>query len=261
MRIRTLELDKFGAFDSLRLAFRHDARVHVVYGPNEAGKSTALAAVGALLYGVPERTPYAYRFPGQELRIGAEIVGRDGAALVFRRRKGRKNTLQDEGGASLPDEALASFLGAVGEEAFRRSFGLDAAALRDGGEAMLRADGDVGATLLEAASGLHNLLDVRQSLEAEADGVFGDRKAGHRLFYQALERHTSARKAIEAKELRVEAWRRLNVEIDDLGEKLEFDPRRATGERVRAGAAQSPSPDGAGSQGDRGVRASPCRFC
>ncbi len=66
MKLRTLELDKFGAFDNLRLNFRADAKLHVVYGPNEAGKSTALAAVGALLYGVPERTPFAFRFPGQE---------------------------------------------------------------------------------------------------------------------------------------------------------------------------------------------------
>ncbi|MBV9289471.1 MAG: AAA family ATPase, partial [Hyphomicrobiales bacterium] len=89
MRIRTLELDKFGGFQSLRLKFRADARLHVVYGPNGAGKSTALAAILALLYGVPERSAYVYRFPGQELRIGAEIVGRDGVRFVFRRRKGR----------------------------------------------------------------------------------------------------------------------------------------------------------------------------
>ena len=52
MRLLSLELEKFGAFADLRIAFRPDARLHVVYGPNEAGKSTALAAVGALLFGV-----------------------------------------------------------------------------------------------------------------------------------------------------------------------------------------------------------------
>ena len=77
MRLLSLELEKFGAFADLRIAFRPDARLHVVYGPNEAGKSTALAAVGALLFGVPERTPYASRFPGQ-LRVGAEIAAADG---------------------------------------------------------------------------------------------------------------------------------------------------------------------------------------
>ncbi len=221
MRIRTLELEKFGAFDALRLRFRSDARVHVVYGPNEAGKSTALAAVGALLYGVPDRTPYAFRYPAQDLRIGAELVGRDGSLLAVRRRKGRRNTLVDEAGAPLPDEALDALLGGVGEDAFRRSFGLDAAALREGGKAMLGADGDVGATLLEAASGLRGLLGLRARIEDEADAIFGERKAAHRLFYQALDRHGEAVKAIKARELKVDEWRRLNDDIAALGARVE----------------------------------------
>ena len=59
MRLLSLELEKFGAFADLRIAFRRDARLHVVYGPNEAGKTSALAAIGALLFGVPERSPLA----------------------------------------------------------------------------------------------------------------------------------------------------------------------------------------------------------
>src|SRR5271169_4120544 len=105
MRLLSLELEKFGAFADLRIAFRPDARLHVVYGPNEAGKSSALAAIGALLFGVPERSPYASRFPGQ-LRVGAEIVAADGRSLKFQRRKGRKNTLLSGSGSPLPDDAL-----------------------------------------------------------------------------------------------------------------------------------------------------------
>ncbi len=129
MRLLSLELEKFGAFADLRIAFRQDARLHVVYGPNEAGKSTALAAVGALLFGVPERTPYASRFPGQ-LRVGAEIAAADGRRLKFWRRKGRRMTLLDGAGDPLPDDALAPFLGGLSREVFERSFGLDAAKLQ-----------------------------------------------------------------------------------------------------------------------------------
>ena len=122
MRLLSLELEKFGAFETLRIAFRPEARLHVVYGPNEAGKSTALAAVGAMLFGVPERTPYASRFPGQ-LRVGAEIVAADGRSLKFWRRKGRKNTLLSGSGSPLPDDALAPFLGGLSQDVFERSFG------------------------------------------------------------------------------------------------------------------------------------------
>ena len=221
MKLRTLEIEKFGLFDRLRLRFRDDARVHVVYGPNEAGKSTALAAVGALLYGVPERTPYAFRFPSQEMRVGAEIVSRDGTSLVLRRRKGRKNTLQNEDGAPLPDDALDALLGGVGEDVFRRSFGLDFSGLREGGQAMLGADGDVGAALLEAASGLRGLIGVRATIDEEADAIFAERRSEKRRFYQALDRHGEAVKAIRAKELGTDAWRRLNDDIVRCGAEIE----------------------------------------
>jgi uncharacterized protein YhaN len=245
MRFLSLELEKFGAFDRLSLAFRRGARLHVVYGPNEAGKSTALAAVGALLFGVPERTAYTYRFQAHELRIGAEIVAADGRALAFRRRKGRKNTLQGSAGESLSDDALAPFLGALGEEVFRRSFGLDAAELRRGGEAMLKADGDLGAAMLEAASGLRGLVDLRKALDDEAEGVFGERKAGHRLFYQALDRFSAARDAIREKELRVDEWKTLNAEIGSLSGRLDAvraERRAAEAERARLSRLKRSAP-------------------
>ena len=245
MRLLGLELEKFGAFDSLSLAFRRGARLHVVYGPNEAGKSTALAAVGALLFGVPERAAYAYRFPGQELRVGAEIVAADGRTLAFRRRKGRKNTLQGRNGETLPDDALAPFLGALGEDVFRRSFGLDAAELRRGGEAMLRADGDLGAAMLEAASGLRGLVDLRKALDEEAEVLFGERRAGHRLFYQALDRFSAARDAIREKELRVDEWKKLNVNIDSLSGKLDHvraERRAAEVEKARLSRLKRSAP-------------------
>src|SRR5271170_2836832 len=220
MRFLSLELEKFGAFETLRIAFRPEARLHVVYGPNEAGKSTALAAVGAMLFGVPERTPYASRFPGQ-LRVGAEIVAADGRSLKFWRRKGRKNTLLSGSGSPLPDDALAPFLGGLSQEVFERSFGLDANKLRAGGDEMLQADGDLGASLLAAASGLRGLADLRRSLDDEADGVFAPRAGKDRRFYQALERFNAARGAIREKELRSDAWVKLNKDIEELSHELD----------------------------------------
>ena len=220
VRLLSLELEKFGAFETLRIAFRPEARLHVVYGPNEAGKSTALAAVGALLFGVPERTPYASRFPGQ-LRVGAEIVAADGRSLKFWRRKGRKNTLLGDSGSPLPDDALAPFLGGLSQEVFERSFGLDANRLRAGGDEMLQADGDVGASLLAAASGLRGLTELRRSLDDEADGVFAPRAGKDRRFYQALERFNAARAAIREKELRSDTWVKLNSDIEELSHELD----------------------------------------
>ena len=46
MRIERLLLERFGHFEDFELDFGTTSRLHVVFGPNEAGKSTLLAAIG-----------------------------------------------------------------------------------------------------------------------------------------------------------------------------------------------------------------------
>ena len=60
MRLIRLALERYGAFTDRTVEFRPDARLHVVLGANEAGKSTALAAVTDLLFGFGKSTPYAF---------------------------------------------------------------------------------------------------------------------------------------------------------------------------------------------------------
>ena len=157
------------------------------------------------------------------------------ARLKFWRRKGRKTTLLDGSGNPLPDDALAPFLGGLSQDVFERSFGLDAARLRAGGDEMLRADGDVGASLLAAASGLRGLAELRRSLEDEADGVFAPRASKDRRFYQALERFNAARAAIREKEVRSDAWIKLNKDIEELSHELDrLRAERRAGDIERA---------------------------
>jgi uncharacterized protein YhaN len=191
MRLLDLTLDCYGPFKGLKLNFDPEAQVHIVYGPNEAGKSSALAALGDLFYGAPRRI--AFLRP-KDMRLGATLRGRNGQILQFFRRRGDKNTLLDASGAVLPDDALAPFLGAATRDIFDRAFGLDAKNLREGGNDMLRAEGEIGASLFAAASGLRGLLELRGGLDAEAEKIFDDRRAGHRAFYQALDRFEAARK-------------------------------------------------------------------
>ncbi|MFZ4625210.1 MAG: AAA family ATPase, partial [Rhodoferax sp.] len=44
MKIRQLLLKAFGPFTNTRLDFSGPANLHLIYGPNEAGKSSALRA-------------------------------------------------------------------------------------------------------------------------------------------------------------------------------------------------------------------------
>ena len=46
MRLARIELIRFGSFADVALDFKRQPGLHLVYGPNEAGKSTALRNSG-----------------------------------------------------------------------------------------------------------------------------------------------------------------------------------------------------------------------
>ncbi|MDQ0133617.1 uncharacterized protein YhaN [Neorhizobium galegae] len=219
MRFNRLDILRYGALTDRTLTFRPDAKLHVIYGPNEAGKSSALSAISDLLFGFPTAAEYSFLHDPTALRVGAAIAARDGQVLEFRRRRGRKNTLlaANEAEEALPEDALAPFLGTLSCDVFERAFGLDSASLRAGGETMLKSGGEIGSLLFSAASGLTGLSDLRKSFDAEADGIYAPRRSKDRLFYQVLDSHDEARKAERDNELKAGDWKKL------LAEQAEID--------------------------------------
>ena len=172
MRLRTLELVRYGGYADRALDFGEgDCDLHLVVGPNEAGKSTLLSAIGDLLFGFPGQTTQDWRFGYQELRIRAELEHESGRLSVIRR-KGNKNTLLGADGAALPDDTLTSLLGGLDRPGFERMFGLDRAKLQAGGHAMLEGRDDASRTLFEAGTGLAAAGAELRRLDGQAAALF-----------------------------------------------------------------------------------------
>lgn len=186
MRFTRLDLERYGRFEDKTLLFRPDATLHVVLGANEGGKTTALTAIADLLYGISTSTIYNFQHDNKNLRIGAELLLRDGGRLSFRRRKGNQNTLLDANDEPLPDDFLGRALGTVSRDVFNKEFGLTAASLRQGGEELLKAGGKLAETLATGSAGLSALSIVRGTISGEADGLFTTRRSGSKEFYMAL---------------------------------------------------------------------------
>jgi len=222
MRFTRLDILRYGALTDRSLTFRPDARLHVIYGPNEAGKSSALAAISDLMFGFPNAAEYSFLHDANTLRVGAEIVGRNGNSLSFRRRRGRKNTLlsADAAETALPEDALAAFLGSLNRDVFERAFGLNSDRLRLGAAAMLKGGGEIGSLLFSAASGLLGLTQLKQSLESEAELIYAPRKSKDRTFYQALDRHDDAKRLERDSELKSNDWKRLLADAADVESQL-----------------------------------------
>ena len=113
MKIRSLNLAAFGPFTDRLLTFDHEAGLHIVYGPNEAGKSSALRGLKALLYGIDARTLDNFKHDNRSLRVSGHIRDAAGHELLFSRRKGNKNTLLAQDGEPLGEQALLGFLQGV----------------------------------------------------------------------------------------------------------------------------------------------------
>jgi uncharacterized protein YhaN len=176
MIFRELQLLAFGAFTNHTLDFSARPRgLHIVFGPNEAGKSTALRALTALLFGIPSRTRDNFRHDYQRLRVGGILQRADGSEVALVRRKGNANTLLDPLGGPLEDAVLLPFLGGVTADQFTAMFGINHATLRAGGEAILLQGGEVGQSLFAASMGSAAVQTLLTALESEADELFRPR--------------------------------------------------------------------------------------
>lgn len=204
MRLLSLALLSFGSFAGTTLDL--SARgVHVVYGPNEAGKSTALRAITGLFYGIPHVSPDAHTHRPDELRIGGRLQNRAGAEISVVRRKGRIRTLLDGSGAPLPEGALLPFLGGIGEEVFRAAFGLNHETLRLGAQALVEGKGHLGESLFGAGLGGTGVTSVLESLRKEAEEQYSP-QARTRKLNLALRAVTEAKRRVSAEAMPASAW-------------------------------------------------------
>jgi len=222
MRIDRLDLERYGHFDGRSLDLSDaQARLHIVHGPNEAGKSTTLSAICDLLFGVPERSRLGYRHGNNALRVGALLRLADGSPLEVRRRKGRTATLLDADGTALPDNLLAPHLAGIDRAGFERLFGLDHDRLRAGGRAMLEAGGDLARTLFQAGSGLSGLGDIVARLSREGDEIGGPhrRQAGKPL-WKAIDAHIDAAARMRNEATKADAWDAVQTAVSDARERL-----------------------------------------
>ena len=176
MKILELRLTAFGPFTDRVVNLSAGSHgLHVIFGPNEAGKSSALRALHALLYGIPGQTSDAFLHPYESLRLGGHLRLSAGDEIEFIRRKGNKGTLRALDGTRLDDRALDRFLCGVGHDQFEMFWGIDHAKLVQGGKDILEGHGDLGESLFAAGTGASHLGSLRRELDEEAETLFAPR--------------------------------------------------------------------------------------
>lgn len=175
MRLRRLDLIRYGRFTDYSVDFGERAPgapdLHIIYGPNEAGKSTLFSAWLDLLYGIGMQSPFNFLHPYPTMRIGG-ILELSGGAREMARIKRPQNSLLDAHEQPVAENSILGELGGVDREAYRTMFSLDDDTLEEGGENILKARGDLGQLLFSGSSGLADLSHKITNLHAEADAFY-----------------------------------------------------------------------------------------
>ena len=159
MRIGRLDLIRYGRFTDASLELPPgQPDIHLVVGPNEAGKSTMMEAIGDFLFGIPGRSRQDFRHKYENMRLGA-ILETGKQRFEAQRRKGRSKTLLGPGGTAVEagEHALAPYLANASRAFFERMFSLDHERLREGGRAILDDQDEVGSMLFSAGSAIQGL--------------------------------------------------------------------------------------------------------
>lgn len=161
MRLRRLDLTRFGRFTDFRVDFGERLEsipdLHVIYGPNESGKSTLLAAFLDLLYGIPRRSTYNFLHDYRSMRIGAVLEFSGQETREVARIKRDNDSLLGPHDQPVLDVALGPAIGSIDRTSYTSMFSLDDDTLQSGGESIMQSQGDLGRLLFSATSGLSRL--------------------------------------------------------------------------------------------------------
>jgi uncharacterized protein YhaN len=216
MRLRALRLLSFGPFRDKELRFESGG-IEVVFGPNEAGKSTTRRAVIGLFYGIPERSKDGHTHG--EMSIAATLEDDAGRTIDVVRTKGRKTTLRTPKNEPLDEQVMTKLLGGMDLATYELACGLDHELLRKGGAALRVGNGELGETLFAAATGLSGLHRVKTQLAEEADALYGPR--AKRPLNEATKAFAEAKKRAGELATSADTWHAQQEEIAKTRAELE----------------------------------------
>ncbi len=210
MRIQRLSFDFFGRFTDKTLDFGKadgPSDFHIIYGPNEAGKTTAMEGYLRLLYGFPLREPYGFQHQRANLQVSG-LLEIDGHTRSFTRLPSRSGNLRADAGATLPETAIASHLGGLSLEDYRSLLCLDDETIEKGGDDIASARGDIGRLLFSAAAGVADLNAVLSQAQDEANGLY--KKGGSKNRVAELKRQLAdVERQIKDLDVNANMWRKL----------------------------------------------------
>ena len=235
MILERLDLTAFGRFTDFSLDLSAGPnRFHIIYGPNESGKSTSLRAITSLLYGMPARTNDNYVHPNAKMRVGGKLVDDSGRVLECVRRRGRKDTLRGMDETPIAESVLQAMLSGVNQEMFEQRFGLSHQELVRGGAEIVAGGGDLGSILFAAGAGVSQLRAIQDELKNACSALYIPRGKNGSVNQAVQELSDLKRDLREAQVLpsefdeRTEKLKQKQLEVERIRDQLKIETAQQT---------------------------------
>ena len=240
MKIRKLFLTAFGPFTNAALDFSGTANLHLVYGANEAGKSSALRAMTDLRYGIPPRSKDDFVHGFRDMLLAGCFEDAAGRVVGLARRKGNKDPLMNADpssglpltGPALSPEVLLALTGGVARDQFDTMYGLNSQHLRKGGQMLIQGEGELGAALFEASTGSAGIKLMLQTLQLDAKKYFVP-KGQLPILNEAARQLEEARQRYRQAVTKPDQWKTLKRTHDETQAQLEYVREQLAGQRRR----------------------------
>ncbi|MDI6867878.1 AAA family ATPase [Methanoculleus sp.] len=173
MKIRSLYIDGFGKFHDWKPPTEFGESLTVIFGPNEAGKTTLLAFIRRMLYGFPDGRKNLNHYPpinGGKIGGRLEILGEDGQEYILSRTGVRGvPSLTYAGGTAVKGIKPLSLLGPCDQVFYENVCAIGLNELQE--ISTLRRD-EIRDRLAAAGAGNLPVREVSTSIQRAADGIY-----------------------------------------------------------------------------------------
>ena len=243
MRLNRLELIRYGRFKDADIVFPVPANgapdVTVIFGPNEAGKSTAFNAYLELLFGFKSgKHPFAFRFDRADLLVGAELELPGRKTTILRRNSKRTQSLLDANERPLNEAVLSGPLHGLTSDTYKERFSLNETGLREGGERIASAQGDLGQLLHAGLSGLTGMAETLDIL-SERSELFYKKGGRGNMLKKGTVRLKEIRKVLRTEPLTPDRERSLKQACLKASKRFEAEDGELNKLRDRQAAAKA----------------------
>ncbi len=224
MKLLALEIEGYGVWNGLKLQRMSEA-LNVVYGPNEAGKSTVLYFIRSALYGFsPQRRRYLPPKHGGRPGGWIEVAGDAGQFQIARYAAAEGNPHLDElhitaaDGTSQSEQTVKTLLANIDEATFNHVF---AVSLSEMQELATLTDTQAAEVLYSITAGLDrvSLVEVMRELDASRARIL-DPHGGACQVVQLTHQRDQIARQIEELQSQSQAYARLLSDRDVIEREL-----------------------------------------